>query len=147
MVWTVCVWDSYRLKCDKWDITIIAFVLFSSFGIYCNVWYLLKYVNPTKLTNDNLIPRFKEHYPGHFYKLRRHLYICIPLSMVLSIKKPRGVSFQGEKLLGGKNLGGTQGWKLLGGKFRSPKKSCHIMSRFRVVGVQKGLIFFSNLFF
>ena len=81
IVWTVCVWDSYRLKCDKCDITIIACVLFSSFGIYCKVWYILKYDNPTKYRNYNFILRNKELYPGHISKLRRHLCLCIPLSM------------------------------------------------------------------
>ena len=68
-VWIFCVWDSYHLKCDKWDITIIACVLLSS----------------TKYKNDNFIPRCKEHYSGHFSKFRRHLYYCILLSMARTV--------------------------------------------------------------
>ena len=64
--WTVCVWDSYRLKCDKCDITIIARVLLGLFGMYCKVWYILKYYNPTKYKNDNFIPRSKELIPAIF---------------------------------------------------------------------------------
>ena len=69
IVGTVWVWDSYRLKCDKCDITIITCVLLSSFGEYWKVWYILKFDDPTKYKNDNLIPRSKELYPGHFFSL------------------------------------------------------------------------------
>ena len=69
------------LRCDKCDIVIIVFVFLSLFGIYCQIWYILKYDNPTKYKNDNFILRSKELHPDHFSKLTHHLYICIPLSM------------------------------------------------------------------
>ena len=72
------------LKCDRCGTKIMAFVLLSLFDIYCKIWYILKYDNPTKYKNDNFIPRNKELYPGYFLKLRRHLYICIPSSIPAS---------------------------------------------------------------
>ena len=91
IVWTVCVWDSYRLKCDKCDITIIAFVLLSLFGIYCEVRYILKYDNPTKYKNNNFIHRSKELIPGIFISLGV-IYTYVFLYLWLNIV-PRRLTF------------------------------------------------------